>query len=93
MPQCKQCYKKGLFLKVNKVGLCDDCREELLKLAKNLRIKTELLDRDINVNFSGGEKKKIQLLELMALQPKYAILDEIDSGMDANKAKAMQNNF
>ncbi len=68
---------------------CCWVREKLLREAKKLAINPKLLNRDINVNFSGGEKKKIQLLELMALQPKYAILDEIDAGMDADNLKIL----
>jgi len=45
----------------------------------------ELLEREINVNFSGGEKKISELLQIIALHPKLAILDEIDSGLDIKK--------
>ncbi|MCD6148811.1 ABC transporter ATP-binding protein [bacterium] len=45
----------------------------------------ELLEREINVNFSGGEKKISELLQVIALHPKLAILDEIDSGLDIKK--------
>jgi Fe-S cluster assembly ATP-binding protein len=38
--------------------------------------------REVNEGFSGGEKKRLELLQLLLLQPKLAILDEIDSGMD-----------
>lgn len=68
---------------------CCWVREKLLREAKKLAINPDLLSREINVNFSGGEKKKIQLLELLALKPKYAILDEIDSGLDADSLKIL----
>ena len=88
-----QRVKKGLFLAwQNPVGVRGVSvrqmlktigkAEDLEKTARQLRIGKHLLTRDININFSGGEKKKIQLLEMAVLQPKYAILDEIDSGMD-----------
>jgi Fe-S cluster assembly ATP-binding protein len=47
-----------------------------------LEISPDFLDRSINVGFSGGEKKRAEVLQLAVLQPKFAILDEIDSGLD-----------
>ena len=44
-----------------------------------------LLDREINLNFSGGEKKLSELLQILSLNPKLVILDEIDSGLDLKK--------
>lgn len=46
-----------------------------------------LLDRPLNVGLSGGEKKKLELLQMLTLQPKYAILDEIDTGLDIDSLK------
>jgi len=66
-------------------------KEELVAEAKKIGLSPKLLSREINVNFSGGEKKKVQLLELMVLKPKYAILDEVDSGMDADSLKILGN--
>ena len=39
-------------------------------------------ERDLNVGFSGGEKKKAEILQMLMLEPKLAILDETDSGLD-----------
>jgi Fe-S cluster assembly ATP-binding protein len=50
--------------------------------AKALGLGEELLQRDVNDGFSGGEKKRNEVLQLALLQPKLAILDEIDSGLD-----------
>ncbi len=50
-------------------------------------INEELLKRDINENFSGGEKKKMEILQLKMLKPKYAVLDETDSGLDIDALK------
>src|SRR5574344_1399407 len=47
----------------------------------------ELLLRDLNVGFSGGEKKKNDILHMLALGPKLAILDETDSGLDVDAIK------
>ena len=43
-----------------------------------------LINRDLNVGFSGGEKKKNEILQLLVLNPKLAILDETDSGLDVD---------
>ncbi len=45
---------------------------------------SSLLTRELNVGFSGGEKKKVEMLQLLLLQPKLAILDETDSGLDVD---------
>lgn len=50
-------------------------------------IKHEYLDRSLNDGFSGGEKKRIEMLALLLAQPKVAILDEIDSGLDIDSIK------
>jgi Fe-S cluster assembly ATP-binding protein len=59
---------------------------EFLKLARAkadaLRIPQEMLKRGLNVGFSGGEKKRMEALQLTVLQPRFAILDETDSGLD-----------
>ena len=57
------------------------------RYAKLLIIDEKLLHRDLNDGFSGGEKKKFELLQLLVLQPKIAILDEIDSGLDVDALK------
>jgi len=56
-----------------------------------------LLEREINLDFSGGEKKISELLQILALKPKFAIFDEIDSGLDIKKlekvSKIIQKEF
>ena len=63
-------------------------RVSLYKFKKNVKSDLELLnmdasylDRDLNVGFSGGEKKKAEILQLLCLKPALAILDETDSGL------------
>jgi Fe-S cluster assembly ATP-binding protein len=56
-----------------------------IKERGDLVIGSELLEREVNVNFSGGEKKISELLQISALKPKLLILDEIDSGLDIKK--------
>ncbi len=50
---------------------------------KELKISEALLKRSLNKGFSGGEKKKLELLQLLLVRPKLAILDEVDAGLDA----------
>lgn len=66
-----------------------ELKEELNNTAKQLQIKQEMLSRDLNVGFSGGEKKKNEILQLLALNPKLAILDETDSGLDVDAIKVV----
>lgn len=56
------------------------------KLAK-LNIDKNFIKRYLNVGFSGGEKKQMEIIQLLTLNPKYAILDEIDSGLDVDALK------
>lgn len=49
----------------------------------------KLLDRNLNVGFSGGEKKKNEILQMLVLNPKLAILDETDSGLDIDSVRAV----
>ena len=55
--------------------------------AEKLSIKPEMLHRGLNEGFSGGEKKKLEVLQMNVLQPQYAILDETDSGLDVDAIK------
>lgn len=57
----------------------DDFIEEKIKL---LKMNSSFLDRNLNEGFSGGEKKKNEILQMLVLNPKLAILDETDSGLD-----------
>jgi Fe-S cluster assembly ATP-binding protein len=54
----------------------------LREKAKMLHLKDEMLKRPLNVGFSGGEKKRNEMLQMAVLEPKLAILDETDSGLD-----------
>lgn len=62
-------------------------RQKLQAIAKELCIDPELLKRDLNDGFSGGEKKRVEVLQMTVLKPKYAILDETDSGLDIDSIK------
>jgi Fe-S cluster assembly ATP-binding protein len=54
------------------------------KYTDELKIEEVFLDRDLNVGFSGWEKRKIEILQMKLIGPKYIILDEIDSGLDVD---------
>jgi len=68
---------------------------EFLKLvkkkAKDLKFDEEKLNRQLNVGFSGGEKKKNEILQMSILDPKLSILDETDSGLDIDALKIVAN--
>ena len=55
--------------------------------AKDLKIDADMLKRPVNVGFSGGEKKRNEILQMAMLEPKLAILDETDSGLDVDAMK------
>tara|TARA_B100001057_G_scaffold254158_1_gene254411 strand:+ start:1339 stop:2094 length:756 start_codon:yes stop_codon:yes gene_type:complete len=55
--------------------------------AKSLQIDAEMLKRPVNVGFSGGEKKRNEILQMAMLEPKMCILDETDSGLDVDAMK------
>jgi Fe-S cluster assembly ATP-binding protein len=59
-------------------------RKKIQGLAETLDMDPAYLDRELGVGFSGGEKKKVEMLQLLLLQPKLAILDETDSGLDVD---------
>lgn len=59
-------------------------RRRVKQLCTELDMDPTYLDRELGVGFSGGEKKKMEMLQLLLLQPKLAILDETDSGLDVD---------
>ena len=69
---------------------------DLLKLmrakAAALKIDAEMLKRPLNVGFSGGEKKRFEALQMAVLEPRFAILDETDSGLDIDALKIVAEN-
>jgi Fe-S cluster assembly ATP-binding protein len=62
-------------------------------LIKKLKIKSEFLNRNLNEGFSGGEKKRNEILQMLLLDPKLVILDEIDSGLDVDAIKIICDNI
>ena len=59
--------------------------------AKTLKIDADMLKRPVNVGFSGGEKKRNEILQMAMLEPKLAILDETDSGLDIDALRIVAN--
>ena len=64
-----------------------DLQKRLEEEAEKMEIKSDLLKRGLNFDFSGGEKKKMEILQMKILNPKYAVLDETDSGLDIDALK------
>ena len=59
--------------------------------SKKLKIEEKILSRQLNVGFSGGEKKKNEILQMTILEPRLAILDETDSGLDIDALKIVSD--
>ena len=62
-------------------------KDELKKYMEELNMNSKNMERSLNVGFSGGEKKKNEILQMLVLNPKLAILDETDSGLDVDAIK------
>lgn len=83
------------FLRTAKTALSGEApalREwvgELKTAMKNLRMDSDFTERNVNEGFSGGEKKRHEILQLELLKPKFAILDETDSGLDVDALKVV----
>lgn len=63
--------------------------KKVREYAAELHIKDELLKRSLNDGFSGGEKKKLEALQIALLEPKFALFDEIDTGVDVDALKTI----
>jgi Fe-S cluster assembly ATP-binding protein len=66
-----------------------DCLQTIKNNMKRLNIPENFLSRPVNEGFSGGEKKRNEMLQLLTLEPKLAILDETDSGLDIDALRAI----
>ncbi len=66
---------------------------EIKANSESLRIRDDLMGRSLNYGFSGGEKKKMEILQMAMLRPKFAILDEPDSGLDVDAVKVVAENI
>jgi Fe-S cluster assembly ATP-binding protein len=82
-----QLLKMALGKKIDPLSL----KEDLEKKAKELDLKDDILNRSLNDSTSGGEKKKIEVIQAVILKPKFVILDEIDTGVDVDALKKIAN--
>ena len=64
-------------------------KKKLVEAMEVLQMDVAYADRELNVGFSGGEKKKAEILQLLVLRPKLAVLDETDSGLDVDAVKTV----
>ena len=68
-----------------------DFKKKLAETMELLHMDASYAERDLNVGFSGGEKKKAEILQLLMLKPALALLDETDSGLDVDAVKTVAN--
>ncbi len=66
-------------------------RKELLAQMDHLKVSRELASRYLNDGFSGGEKKRVEILQMAVLKPRIAVLDETDSGLDIDALRVVAN--
>ena len=90
---CSSFLKHAVNAKRKAMNLAELDAAEFLKLlrnkAKELNISGEMLKREMNVGFSGGEKKRLEALQMSLLEPDLAILDETDSGLDVDAVRTV----
>ncbi len=68
-----------------------DFLKRVREVAKSLKIDMDMLKRPLNVGFSGGEKKRMEILQIAMLEPSFLILDETDSGLDIDALKVVSD--
>src|ERR671939_110978 len=66
-------------------------RQQLLDSMEKLKVPRELAQRYLNDGFSGGEKKRVEILQMAMLKPRIAVLDETDSGLDIDALRVVTN--
>jgi Fe-S cluster assembly ATP-binding protein len=64
-------------------------RKQLTEAMDQLRVPREMMGRYLNEGFSGGEKKRVEILQMAMLKPRIAVLDETDSGLDIDALKVV----
>ncbi len=87
VPSLRVSKTNGQSLTANGINNISDFRRQLLEYASSLKLSHDHLSRSFNEGFSGGEKKRNEILQMLALSPKLVILDEIDSGLDVDGLK------
>ncbi|MGB6231231.1 MAG: Fe-S cluster assembly ATPase SufC [Litorimonas sp.] len=66
-----------------------DFMKQARAVAKQLKIAPEMLRRPLNVGFSGGEKKRMEIFQMMMLEPRFLLMDETDSGLDVDALRVV----
>ncbi len=84
---------KALYPEEGKDLDVDEMRGIIENAADDLGINESMLSRGVNEGFSGGERKKLELLQMIVLQPSHIILDEPDSGLDADSVKMISRSL
>lgn len=85
-------YLRLIYNKKHNQKLSPVAFRKLLKEKMNiLEIKEDIMNRYLNEGFSGGEKKRMEMLQMLVLEPSVAILDETDSGLDIDALKIVAN--
>ncbi|KKT30532.1 MAG: FeS assembly ATPase SufC [Candidatus Collierbacteria bacterium GW2011_GWC2_44_18] len=69
-----------------------DLKKQIAEEAEKLKVDPTLLNRNLNEGFSGGEKKKMEILQMRVLKPKLLVLDEVDSGLDIDALSLIAEN-
>ncbi len=83
----RSAYKNLKDPQVKAIAIQEKVKTEL----KNIKLDEKFIARSVNEGFSGGEKKKLETLQLTILEPKYAVLDETDSGLDVDALKIVSH--
>ena len=84
-------FLQEIYAKIHKqVISIKELLEKVEPLLKLVGLTDAIFERSVNVGFSGGEKKRFELLQMLLLEPKLAILDELDSGVDVDGIKHLQ---
>lgn len=65
--------------------------KELREAMADLKVDPQFANRDLNAGFSGGEKKRLEILQMQLLHPKFAVLDETDSGLDIDALRVVSD--
>lgn len=81
--------RRGLERKTGKRIRFFEFKKKLAETMELLNMDPSYADRDLNVGFSGGEKKKAEILQMLMLEPALAILDETDSGLDVDAVRTV----
>ena len=68
-----------------------DFLKKAREIGSQLKLTPEMLKRPVNVGFSGGEKKRLEIFQMMMLEPKFLVLDETDSGLDIDALKTVSD--